>query len=427
MSVPPGAETVLLRYGDASTKSDRVQRRMRATLAENLEALLADRGIEATVESRHVRPMVHATPGTVDAACDAAADAMGVVSASPALVVDPTRAAIEDALARTARACYGGSGEGGEGGDESGNGNQEGEREAERTEAGTFAVRARRATDATPFDSEDVGRFGGSAVAAAAAEAGRDPAVDLDDPDRAFFVEIREREAFVFTEKRPGPGGLPLGSQDRLVALISGGIDSPVAAYEVMRRGSPVVPVYLELGPYGGPDHEARAMQTVARLADYAPNFDYRAYRVPAGPAMADLAERMDRGRMLAFRRFAFVVAAELADRTGAAGIVTGEALGQKSSQTARNLRVTAAATDLPVHRPLLAWDKQVIAERAREIGTFGDSTVPAGCERFAPPRPETGGRLEALREAEPDDLPERARAAVADADLVAPTGVGVD
>jgi thiamine biosynthesis protein ThiI len=406
MSIPPGAETVLVRYGDASTKSDRVQRRMRATLAENLEALLDDRGIEGGVESRHVRPLVHAPPDSVDAACDAAADAMGVVSASPVLVVDPTREAIEDALARTARACY-------EGAEEEG--------ASEDADRGTFAVRARRATDATPFDSEDVGRFGGSAVYGAAERAGRDPAVDLDDPDREFFVEVREDEAFVFTEKRPGPGGLPLGSQERLVALISGGIDSPVAAYEVMRRGSPVVPVYLELGPYGGPDHEARAMETVRRLAAYAPGFDYRAYRVPVGPVLTDLADRMDRGRMLSFRRFSLLVAEQIADQTGAAGVVTGEALGQKSSQTARNLGVTAAVTDLPVHRPLLARDKQEIAERAREIGTFGDSTVPAGCERFAPPNPETGGRLAALREIEPEDLRARAREAVADAAVVAP------
>jgi len=383
----PDADTVLLRYGDVSTKSDRVQRKMTGRLVENVRALLADRDIDGTVEEHHARPRIRTTDP--EAACGAATDAMGVVSASPALVVDSERRAIENALSRLARETY--------------------------TE-GTFAIRARRATTATPFDSEDVGRFGGNAVGEAVDFA---PAVDLDDPDCELFVEVRDGETFVFAEKRAGPGGLPLGTQGRLVALVSGGIDSPVAAYEMMRRGSPVVPVYLELGPYGGPDHEARAIETMRTLNALAPNADTRGFRVSAGPDLEYLADAMDRGRMLSFRRYMLRVGETLAREVGAEGVVTGEALGQKSSQTARNLRVSAAATDYPVHRPLLNWDKQDIVERAREIGTFSDSKVPAGCERFAPPNPETSGRLPALERVEPDDVLERAERAARSADRI--------
>jgi len=381
------ADAVVLRYGDLNTKSERVRRGMVGDLLENLRAVLDARGIDASVATDHVRPLVHADDP--EAVTQAATDVPGVASASPAYVVDSEQGAIEDALARLAPAVYTG---------------------------GTFAVRARRATDSTSFDSEDAGRFGGDAVGAAV---GFEPRVDLDDPDCELFVEIRDGRTFVFAEKRAGPGGLPVGTQAPLVALVSGGIDSPVAAHESMRRGAPVVPVYLDLGPYGGPDHVARAEAAMRTLASYSPNRLSEGFRVPAGPDLETLADAMDRGRMLAFRRYSLRVAAEVAEEVGAAGIVTGEALGQKSSQTARNLRVTSAATDYPVHRPLLSRDKSEITERARALGTFADATVNAGCERFAPPNPETAGRTEAIERAEPEDLFERASAAARDAERI--------
>jgi thiamine biosynthesis protein ThiI len=404
---PPGADTVVVRYGDINQKSGSVQRDMAGRLVENVEALLSDRDIKAEVEHRWTRPLVHTTEGQVEAATDAVTDAFGVVSASPALVVSAERAAIEDALARTAEDHY---------------------------DEGTFAVDARRAGDSLPFTSKDVEEFGGQAVWNAveerstsdrsddAAEDDFAPEVDLDDPDITFFVECREEgDAFIFVEKRAGPGGLPLGSQAPVVALVSGGIDSPVAAYEVMKRGAPIVPVYVDLGEYGGLDHEARAMETVRTLAEHAPNFDMRVRRVPAGDTVSLLVEELEQGRMLAFRRFIYRIAERIAERTGANGIVTGEALGQKSSQTARNFGVTSRATDLPIHRPLLSLDKNEITERARRIGTFSDSTIPAGCNRFAPDQAETNARIEPLRESEPDDLFERAERAAEAAERVEP------
>ena len=391
---PPGADTVVVRHGDVNQKSGRVQRDMERRLVENVEALLDDRGVDAEVEHRWTRPLVRTTESQVDAATDAVTDAFGVVSASPALVVSAEREAIEDALARAAEAHYDG---------------------------GTFAVDARRAGDSLPFTSEDVEEFGGQAVWNAV-ENEFEPEVDLDDPDLTFYVECREEgDAFVFLEKRPGPGGLPLGSQAPVVALISGGIDSPVAAYEVMKRGAPVVPVYIDLGDYGGPDHEARAMETVRTLAERAPKFDMRVWRVPAGDTVSLLVDELEQGRMLAFRRFMYRVGERIAEREGAHGVVTGEALGQKSSQTARNFGVTSRATDLPVHRPLLSLDKNEITRRAREIGTFSDSTIPAGCNRFAPNQAETNARIEPLRESEPDDLFERAERAADAAEPVDP------
>jgi len=390
--LPPDASTVLVRHGEISLKSDAVRQRMEATLARTIDAMLDDRAIPGEVSRQRNRLFV-ATEEPA-AATAAVTDCFGVVSASPTNVVDPTLDAIRDALAAVVEACYDG---------------------------GTFAVRARRAGDAGSHDfaSPDVEREGGAAIWDAIESAGGDPEVDLDAPDFEVFVEARPDAAYVFNEKRPGPGGLPLGTQAPMVALLSGGIDSPVAAWEIMRRGSPVVPVYVDLGDLGGPDHRARAISTAQSLARYAPTVDMEVRVVPGGEVVEELSETMGHMRMLALRRFMLAVGEAIAEAEGAAGVVTGEAIGQKSSQTATNLAVTDAAVDLPVHRPNLTRDKSEIVERAREIGTFEESTIPAGCNRVAPSRPATAADLGVVREAEPEDLLARARTVAADAKRV--------
>ncbi|MDS0477550.1 tRNA sulfurtransferase [Natrinema sp. 1APR25-10V2] len=390
---PPGADTVLVRHGDVNTKSNSVKRYMEGLLVENLEALLADRSIPGEVERRWNRPLIHTSEAAVAEATAAATDTFGVVSASPALTVSTEKARILEALEETAREHYDG---------------------------GTFAVDARRADKTLPYDSEDLAREAGTAIWEAV-EDEFEPEVDLDDPDLTFGVEVREDMAFVYLERIDGPGGLPLGSQEPVIALVSGGIDSPVAAYEMMKRGSPVVPAYVDLGDYGGIDHEARAMETVRLLSAYAPNFDVQVYRIPGGETVDLLVREMEQGRMLSLRRFFYRAAETLAERVDANGIVTGEAAGQKSSQTVRNLGVTSRATRLPIHRPLLTRDKQYIVEQARDIGTFTDSTIDAGCNRVTPDRVETNARLEPLLAAEPDGLLERAEEAAKNAELIEP------
>ncbi|PGF14758.1 tRNA 4-thiouridine(8) synthase ThiI [Natrinema sp. CBA1119] len=390
---PPGADTVLVRHGDVNTKSNRVKRYMEGLLAENLEALLADRSVPGEVERRWNRPLIHTSEDAVEAATAAAADTFGVVSASPALTVSIEKARILEAVEETAREHYDG---------------------------GTFAVDARRSDKTLPYDSEELAREAGTAIWETVADE-FEPEVDLDDPDLTFGVEVREDVAFIYLEQVDGPGGLPLGSQEPVIALVSGGIDSPVAAYEMMKRGSPVIPAYVDLGDYGGIDHEARALETVRILSEYAPNFGMQVYEIPGGETVDLLVSEMEQGRMLSLRRFFYRAAETLAERVDADGIVTGEAAGQKSSQTVRNLGVTSRTTRLPIHRPLLTRDKQYIVAQAREIGTYTDSTMDAGCNRVTPDQVETNARLEPLLAAEPDDLLERAEEAAKNADLVEP------
>ena len=281
---PSGADTVLVRHGDVGVKSRKVQTEMEKRLRDNIAAILGERDIDAEVERQWSRLLVHTSEGNVEDATTAAADTFGVQSASPAVVVSPEQETIEATLADAAREHYDG---------------------------GTFAVRARRAAKDHPFTSTELEREGGTAVWNAV----ENPEVDLDDPDITFYVEVRDSDAFVFLEKRDGPGGLPLGTQTKLVSLVSGGIDSPVATWEVMKRGSPIIPIYLDLGDYGGIDHQARAIETVRKLARYAPNQDMRVRKVPAGEAMNLLGEEVGPARMLVFRRFMYRVAEHIAAR----------------------------------------------------------------------------------------------------------------
>ncbi|MDL5361026.1 tRNA sulfurtransferase [Halalkalicoccus sp. NIPERK01] len=370
--IPPGADTVLVRYGDIGVKSTKVRRDMEDSLESNLRAMLDSRDVPGELDWRWSRPRIR-TPAA-DRTTDVARDTFGIVSASPAVSTEPTMAAIREALAETAGAI---------GVD------------------GSFAVEARRAgeREAHPFTSEDIEREGGRAIWEVLA----DPEVDLEDPSRTFYVECRSEEAFVFTEKRAGPGGLPLGTQRPLVALLSGGIDSPVAAWEAMKRGAPVIPLYFDFEAYGGADHVARAVESARTLAGYAPNHASDLRIAPAGAVADRLVSEVGPTRMLSLRRFMLRVADRVAEESGAAGIVTGEAIGQKSSQTSANLAVTDRVARLPVHRPLLTRDKQEIIAQAREIGTYEDATIAAGCNRIAPDYPETNASVEAVDAAEPD------------------------
>ena len=393
---PPGAETVLVRYGEIGVKSTRVQARMEERLATNIEAALDASGLPGRVEREHTRLYVHTATEQIKAVTDRVTEVFGVVSASPAASTEPTLAAIREALASAAREGYDG---------------------------GSFAVRARRAGNAGahPFASTDIEREGGAAVWEAAEARGFDPEVDLDAPDCTFFVECRPDRALVFVEKRAGPGGLPLGTQVPFVALISGGIDSPVAAWLAMKRGAPVYPLYVDLGDYGGIDHRMRAVETVARLERFAPGRDMRVRVAPGGEAVEQLVAATDRARMPVWRRFIYRVAEGVAADLGAVGIVTGESIGQKSSQTSANLRVASAATTLPVHRPLLTMDKTEIVDLARDIGTYEESTMDAGCYRLAPENAATRPSLSTVRQVEPDDIEERAEAVAAAVELVEP------
>ncbi len=391
---PSGADTVLIRYGEIGVKSSQLQQRLEQLLEENMTAVLRAVGIDDTVRRERTRLYVETDTGRLDNVLDAVTQVPGIVSASSARRTEPTMEAISAAVVETA---------------------------LETVEGGTFAVRARRAGQKSdhPFTSTELEEQCGSAVVESLRARGVDPVVDLDNPDTTLSIECRKEEAYVFLEKQSGPGGLPVGSQEPMVALISGGIDSPVAAWSVLKRGCPVYPLYVDLGEYGGVDHRTRALETATGLHEVAPNWKQPVRIAPGGPGIDRIVEEVDSLRMPILRRFMFRIAEHVAGEVGAVGIVTGESIGQKSSQTSAMFSVTTPVTSLPVIRPLATADKTEIVDRAKTIGTYRDSTISAGCNRIAPDRPATKPALSVVRAAEPDGIAGLAAEAAENAEII--------
>jgi thiamine biosynthesis protein ThiI len=222
--------------------------------------------------------------------------------------------------------------------------------------------------------------------------------VDLSHPDLEVHLEVDKQELFAFSERIPGRGGLPVGVSGRALCLVSGGIDSPVAAYRAMKRGLRCDFVHFSGRPYTGPESIYKAYAQVAVLDRFQGNS--RLFVVPFGQVQRRLATAgAARLQVIAQRRLMVRTASALAERVGAETLVTGDSLGQVSSQTLRNLSVVESAATVPLLRPLVAWDKSEIVREAQEIGTYEIANLPAEdcCTLFASPLAETRAAPEQL------------------------------
>lgn len=257
----------------------------------------------------------------------------------------------------------------------------------------TFALRVRRRGD-HPFRSRDVAVALGDRLRELSA------GVDLRHPDVELPIEISDDVAHLLKNPLRGPGGLPVGVGGRALALFSGGFDSPVATWMTMRRGVAVDLVVCDLGGCGQVD----AALGVARelVMAWAPGVEPAAHVVDLTAVVAALRARVDPGiRQVVLKRAIYRAGTLMAQRLGAEALVTGEALGQVSTQTLRNLTVAEDATHLPVIRPLVAMDKDEIIGRARHIGTHDvSSRVEEHCD-ISTGRVETAARLHAVIGAE--------------------------
>ncbi|HLC02505.1 MAG TPA: tRNA uracil 4-sulfurtransferase ThiI [Anaerolineales bacterium] len=261
----------------------------------------------------------------------------------------------------------------------------------------TFRVTARRAYKAFPLTSQQLNEALGTFVL------GRFPTrVDLKNPELTLFIEILPTEAFLYLEKVPGPGGLPVGVAGRVLALISGGIDSPVAAYRMMRRGCLVSFLHF----HGAPFLDRRTQEKVREIVRLLTRFQYtsRLTLVPFGEVQQEVVVNAPAPyRVLLYRRLMARIAEHLAGLEGAKALVTGESLGQVASQTLENLTVIEEAVRLPVLRPLIGMDKEEISAQARGIGTYEISIQPDQdcCTLFVPRHPATRATLEEIDRAE--------------------------
>ena len=220
--------------------------------------------------------------------------------------------------------------------------------------------------------------------------------VDLTNPEFTVFVEVLPKDAFFGFNKLPGPGGLPVGASGRLMSLISGGFDSPVAAYRMMQRGCRVIFVHFHSAPYQDRTSQDKVRDLVTLLTRH--QFQSRLYMVPFGEIQRQIVAAVARPlRVVLYRRMMLRIAEKIARKEKTKALITGESLGQVASQTLENMTVIQQAIAMPILRPLVGMDKQEIVDQARRIGTFDISSVPDQdcCQLFVPKHPATKARLD--------------------------------
>jgi thiamine biosynthesis protein ThiI len=261
----------------------------------------------------------------------------------------------------------------------------------------SFRIETQRGDKTFPLASPEINRQLGAAVKEKSGAR-----VDLEDPEFTVTVEILPNDAFFGFNKIAGAGGLPVGSSGRVVGLISGGIDSPVAAYRLMQRGCRIIFVHFHSVPYQDRTSQEKVRQLVQRLTRH--QFTSRLYLVPFGEIQRQIVATVARPlRVVLYRRMMLRIAATIARNDKAKALVTGESLGQVASQTLDNMAVIQQATRLPILRPLVGMDKQEIIDQARRIGTFEISSIPDQdcCQLFVPAHPATKARFTAVEEDE--------------------------
>ena len=251
---------------------------------------------------------------------------------------------------------------------------------------GSFRISARRAFKTYPMTSVELNRELGAFVLERATTR-----VDLHHPELTIHVEVLPAETFVYIDRLPGPGGLPVGASGTVAALLSGGIDSPVAAWRMMKRGCRVGFVHFHSVPYLPPTSQAKARALVERLSQW--QYASRLALVPFGEIQREVVLSVPPpARVVIYRRLMVRIAEALARRWGAQALVTGESLGQVASQTLSNIACIDEVARMPVFRPLIGMDKLEITDEARRLGTFEISIEPDAdcCTLFVPRHPAT-------------------------------------
>lgn len=347
MSTEPRHVAIARLSGDIATKARQTRRRFQRKLKSNLKDALNRAKVDYSFEFNQSRIDIDTADPAI---CEQASRVFGIHSVTPGRAYDWE--SIDDIVRiGTEEFC---------------------ESVAQRK----FAVRARRtgAGKEAPFKSPDIER----ALGARLVECGG--SVDLDDPDFVARVDVRRDDAVFYEESIPGPNGLPAGVEGRALALISGGFDSSVAAWSMLGRGVELDFVFFNLG---GPPHEQGVVDVLRTFVDrWCYGWRPVLHRVDFRPVVGEMKAKTD-GRywQVLLKRLMLRAAAEIARRNGHLSLITGDALGQVSSQTLHNLAAVTAPIDRLVLRPLIAWNKDDIVNLSRIVGTHDlSATTPEYC-----------------------------------------------
>ena len=348
--------TVMLRIGELWLKSEPVKKQFMKTLLRNVRAALDAAGLTYEIEEFRGRVLIH---GDAEQIAASVSRVFGIVDVSICTTCGNTPEEIGQAAVALAK---------------------------EKLKPGMrFAVRAKR---------QFVKGFTSQQLAAAVADAVWNEipgfVVDLDNPEYEIFVEAREYGGIVYDDRIPAQGGLPLGTAGRSAVLLSAGIDSPVAAWLMMRRGVVLSGVFADAGRWAGPATRGLALDNARILSTWSPGRAFPLWVVPVEKFLDAVYASCDTHYTCLFcKRFMMRVANKIAANNRLEGIVSGENLGQVASQTLQNMKVITASVETPILRPLLTYDKEEIVGIARKIGTYHESPGDTTCHAV-PKKPAT-------------------------------------
>ncbi len=367
LELPPPT-CVLVRYGEIALKGGN-RRDFEFALARNIRSALRQTA-SARVDRLEGRFVVTPERRTTEVA-RRLQDVFGIksvspvwsVSTDPEAIVATSRAVVSDALAR-----------------------RPGAREV------TFRVSSKRADKTFAMDSVELDRHVADAIIPFEPRL----RVQLVKPELELGIEVRREDTYVFVDRFPGPGGLPVGTLGRALCLLSGGIDSPVAAWMAMKRGLAMSFVTYHSYPFIGDSSKQKVIELVRALSRYQPH--NRLYVVPFADVQVAIRDAAPEGyRTILYRRMMQRIATRLAEKFGLSALVTGDSLGQVASQTLENIACISAAAGMTVLRPLIGFDKDETIDIARRIGTFDISSrsEPDCCTLFMPSKPILRGKTE--------------------------------
>lgn len=366
----PPSMPILAAYDEIALKSRFVRSTLERRLAAQIEHVLRREGYKAKARRQFGRIIVDGAPPE---ATPIVANVFGVVHAIPS---EETGSDIDEVVSLAVKVA----------GDT-------------LNEGQTFAVRPKVVGD-HPYGSRDLAIKAGSAINEAYKDRGI--RVNLSAPDVTVSIEVRDNNAYVYSRLLDGVGGLPYGSQGRAISLFSGGIDSPVATWLIMKRGVDVLPLFLDQTPYVGESYLRRAEEAFRGIAKYAPSEGFSLYSAKMGPVMERILESPEpRWTCILCKRAMYRIAEDFCRYKRAKAIVTGESLGQVASQTLDNLYTLDSSVRIPVLRPLIGLDKVEIEDRARVIGTYALTAHRVeGC-KAVPSTPATRSRIEKIESIE--------------------------
>ncbi len=360
-------DVIIARYGELGIKSPRVRRRFENKLVSNIKSSFE-------CEIKVIQGRVFIKPANYAEALDKLAKVFGIVSFSPAITTITDFDKIAEDMGIYVDKL---------------------ESDGLISSETPFAIRSRRVGE-HDFSSQELGAFAGSVVVGKIGAP-----VDLTNPQLEIFVETRQDETFIYHQKILGPGGLPVGTQGKLIVLLSGGIDSPVAAYMMMKRGCQITALHFDNEPFTNPKALDKVQKIVEKLREYSSGVKLPLKVVEYGQYLQKCSDEAEKLTCVLCKSGMYQTAEMVAHKENALGIVDGSSVGQVASQTLPNILATRNSVSMPVLSPLIGMDKVEIENMAKKIGTYEISIIQDGGCSAVPRYPETNADMERLLEAQ--------------------------